>query len=323
MAYEFLYAAMQDAGLDKWLEILPEQLKQGLNQERYGDLSRWQKAVDQLPDITLNAYDFNSSAIRVSTDSPLTEEQEKALNESLQQLMPWRKGPYDIHGVYINTEWRSDWKWDRLEKHIQPLDGRVVLDVGCGNGYHGWRMLGAGAQLVIGIDPSPLFIMQFQAVKHFTGEKPLYVLPLGIESVPEKLNAFDTVFSMGVLYHRRSPIDHLMQLRDCLKSGGELVLETLVVEGDEQQVLIPQGRYAKMRNVWFIPSCAALELWLQRCGFKNIQTVDINTTSLEEQRSTEWMKYESLVDYLDPENPLLTIEGYPAPRRVVMTATAP
>ncbi|MCW9014170.1 MAG: tRNA 5-methoxyuridine(34)/uridine 5-oxyacetic acid(34) synthase CmoB [Gammaproteobacteria bacterium] len=323
MNYELLYAAMQEYGLEKWLNILPEQIKQGLDEERYGDLTRWQKALERLPEISLKSCDFNASAVTVRPELPLSQALADELKDTLKQLMPWRKGPYEIHGVNIDTEWRSDWKWQRLEQHIQPLAGRVVLDVGCGNGYHGWRMLGAGAELVMGIDPSPLFVMQYQAVKHFTGEKPLYVLPLGIEAVPEKLNAFDTVFSMGVLYHRRSPIDHLIQLRDCLKSGGELVLETLVIEGNEQQVLVPQGRYAKMRNVWFIPSCDALELWLARCGFKNIQQVDLNVTSLDEQRSTEWMQYESLKDYLNPANLKLTVEGYPAPQRVVIIATAP
>ena len=320
---EFLYAAMQEAGLHQWLDILPAQVESGLDEKRYGDLPRWQLALDSLPEIALADYDFNASAITVKPQSPLSSKQQEELHAALQQLMPWRKGPYEIHGIHIDTEWRSDWKWQRLEKHIQPLDGRVVLDVGCGNGYHGWRMLGAGAQLVIGIDPSPLFIMQYQAIKHFTGEKPLYVLPLGIEAVPENLKAFDSVFSMGVLYHRRSPVDHLMQLKGCLKSGGELVLETLVIDGDDQQVLVPHGRYAKMRNVWFIPSCDALQLWLQRCGFKDIKLVDVNETSVEEQRSTDWMQYESLPDYLDSSNPQLTVEGYPAPKRAVFTAIAP
>ena len=56
---------------------------------------------------------------------------------------------------------------------------------------------------------------------------------------------------MGVLYHRRSPIDHLLELKGCLQTGGELVLETLVIDGGLGEVLVPENRYAKMRNVWF------------------------------------------------------------------------
>ena len=116
-------------------------------------------------------------------------------------------------------------------------------------------------------------------------------------------------------------ISHLLELRDCLRPGGELVLETLMVEGEQGYSLLPDGRYAKMRNTWFIPSCATLEQWLGRCGFKDIKTVDCNITRLEEQRSTSWMVYDSLVDYLDPEDPSLTVEGYPAPMRAILTAT--
>lgn len=64
---------------------------------------------------------------------------------------------------------------------------------------------------------------------------------------------------MGVLYHRRSPLEHLWQLKDQLVQDGELVLETLVVEGDENTVLVPGDRYAQMRNVYFIPSALALK----------------------------------------------------------------
>jgi len=322
MKYRALIKLMEDYGLDRWVEVLDEQIKKGLDESRHGTLSKWQAVVDQLPEVNIEQVDLNSSAVTVS-DSKISDTEQKNIKNLFQQLMPWRKGPYDVCGVHINTEWRSDWKWDRLEKHIQPLKNRTVLDVGCGNGYHGWRMLGAGAELVVGIDPSALFVMQHQAIKHFIGECPFFVLPVGIDDVPDNLKAFDTVFSMGVLYHRRSPIDHLLQLKDCLKPGGELVLETLVIDGDENQALVPKGRYAKMRNVWFIPSCDAIKLWLERCGFNDIKVIDVNVTTINEQRSTEWMKFESLVDFLDADDLSLTVEGYPAPKRAVFTAVAP
>ncbi len=140
------------------------------------------------------------------------------------------------------------------------------------------------------------------------------------EDLPPDLACFDTVFSMGVLYHRKSPFEHLFELRGALRPGGELVLETLVVEGDEKTVLTPEGRYAKMRNVWFIPSVPLLEIWLQRCGFSDIRCVDVNRTSVDEQRATEWMIEESLAAFLDPDDPLRTMEGHPAPLRAIMVA---
>ena len=75
-----------------------------------------------------------------------------------------------------------------------------------------------------------------------------------------------------------------------------------------------------MRNVWFLPSARALSVWLERLGFKDIAIVDHNTTSLDEQRRTQWMTGESLADFLDPNDTNMTIEGYQAPIRAVITA---
>jgi len=321
MNYDSLYAAMQGTALQPWCEQLPRQLEAAFDETRHGNLGKWRQVLAQLPPLPAERVELNSDAVGVSADSD--ESTRQALTELLRQLMPWRKGPYDIHGVYIDTEWHSDWKWQRVVPHITPLAGRKVLDVGCGSGYHCWRMAGEGAELVIGIDPSILFAMQFAAVKHYIGEEyPVYMLPLGIQDVPANLRAFDTVFSMGVLYHRRSPIDHLMELRDCLRPGGELVLETLVIEGSPGETLMPEERYAKMRNVWFIPTVSTLELWLRRSGFEDIRCVDVSLTTVEEQRRTEWMQFESLPDFLDPEDHSRTIEGYPAPMRATIVARA-
>lgn len=323
MNYRNLYAAMQGTALQPWCDVLDEQLARAFDEKRHGNLNKWRAVLSQLPELPADAVELTSAAVSVSARQELPSEGRESLTALLRELMPWRKGPYELHGIHIDTEWHSDWKWDRVLPHISPLAGRKVLDVGCGSGYHCWRMAGEGAELVIGIDPSILFAMQFAAVKHFIGEDyAVHMLPIGIQDVPPGLRAFDTVFSMGVLYHRRSPIDHLMELRDCLRPGGELVLETLVIEGAEGETLMPEERYAKMRNVWFIPTVATLALWLRRSGFVDVRCVDVSVTSVEEQRATEWMRFESLPDFLDPEDQSLTVEGYPAPCRATLVASA-
>jgi tRNA (mo5U34)-methyltransferase len=245
------------------------------------------------------------------------------LRAALMGLHPWRKGPFELCGLHVDTEWRSDWKWDRLEPVLESLAGKRVLDVGCGNGYHCWRMLGAGAAEVIGIDPTPLFILQFKALQRYLDQEHIYVLPLTLEAMPEDLPAFDTVFSMGVLYHRRDPLAHLKSLKGKLVPGGQLLLETLVVEGDQDTVLEPNGRYARMGNVWHLPSPDLARRWMSEVGLIDATVVDVGPTSVAEQRSTEWMTFHSLSDFLDPQNPRLTVEGYPAPRRAILTARAP
>lgn len=309
--------------LAAWAAQIPAQIDNVLTKKRHGDLEKWQAVLDLLPAIKPSSCDLNADTVRIGTAGDLGNVDQAGFRELLMKFHPWRKGPFELFGVSIDTEWHSDWKWNRIKDHIQPLAGRTVLDVGCGSGYHCWRMRGAGADLVIGIDPTLVFNMQYQAMARYLPDEPVYVLPLGIDDVPADLRAFDTVFSMGILYHRRSPIDHLYELRDCLVKGGELVLETLVIEGEQGEVLLPEDRYAQMRNVWFIPTVKTLELWMRRAGYRDIRLVDINTTSLEEQRATEWMHFQSLVDFLDPDDQSKTIEGYPAPRRATIVASAP
>ena len=320
-----LYHAFVDQGLDAWLARLPDQLAAGLDRRRYGDLPAWEKAVAKLPALPdTRRVHLDRDTVTVACE--LDDSRRRQCDSLLRALMPWRKGPYSLAGIPIDTEWRSDWKWRRVAPHLAPLAGRKVLDVGGGSGYHGWRMAGAGAAFVLVIDPSPRFYYQFQALRHFVGDADggrTHFLPVGIEEVPARLGFFDTVFSMGVLYHRPSPLEHLQQLKEALRPGGELVLETLVVEGDETTVLLPGSRYAAMPNVYFLPSSAALCQWLPRCGFENVRVVDEAVTTTDEQRATDWMTFQSLADFLDPEDPTRTREGYPAPRRAVVMANRP
>ncbi|OLO04447.1 tRNA 5-methoxyuridine(34)/uridine 5-oxyacetic acid(34) synthase CmoB [Salinicola socius] len=320
-----LYLAFLEYELTPWLARLPEQLSRGLDRRRHGDLPAWEKAVTKLPALpTTRAVDLQDDSVTVQLE--LDDADRRRCENLLKILMPWRKGPYRLGDIAIDTEWHSDWKWQRVAPHLSPLAGRRVLDVGGGNGYHAWRMAGAGAAFVLVIDPSPRFYYQFHAVRHFVGDADAYrthFLPVGIEDVPEKLAAFDTVFSMGVLYHRPSPLEHLLQLKDALAPGGELVLETLVVEGDAQTVFMPGERYASMPNVYFLPSSKALAHWLERCGFESVRCVDETVTTLDEQRSTEWMTFHSLAEFLDPHDRTKTIEGYPAPRRATLIARKP
>lgn len=322
-SFLFNYTSLQNQLAGSLLEPLARCIPTDLAaSNRHGDFAGWYGALQALPTITPDSFEL-LKCVHIGSSGQLSDEGREQLQQNLMALHPWRKGPLELFGIQIETEWRSDWKWERLLPHISSLQGRTVLDVGCGNGYHCWRMAGSGAALVIGVDPHLLFTMQYWAVRHFLREPPVHVLPLALEDMPEAMQAFDTVFSMGVLYHRRSPFDHLISLRHSLRAGGELVLETLVIEGGEGSVLVPQGRYARMPNVWFLPTCNTLRSWLEKSGYIDIELVDVNKTSIAEQHTTSWMTFDSLPEALDPENPALTIEGYPAPLRAVFIAKKP
>ncbi len=310
---------------------------------RHGDQLRWDAALTEsvallsAPEAEqTTGYSISDGVVQIGQSLSLDESSMDTLTNLLRQFIPWRKGPWQLAGITIDTEWRSDWKWDRLAPHVSSLRGRRVLDVGCGNGYHLWRIHDAGAARTVGIDPGLLFNYQFNVLHHLSNVDSVLLLPLTLEQLPSSLHSFDTVFSMGVLSHRRDPLSHLKALKETLAPGGELVLETLVVEQNNRDSQMPaqpsissdslsgplkiDGRYARMRNVWQLPDTGLLASWLDSCGFADITCVSEVPTTVREQRTTDWMPFESLADSLDPTDDSLTIEGYPAPRRAIVIA---
>ena len=297
--------------------------------QHHGDFERWQQALQALPELIATSTTTPNGRVTVGGDCNAT--QRNALRTALQQFKPWRKGPFELFDIAVDTEWRSDWKWQRLAPALQDerlaLTGSRILDVGCGNGYFGWQLRAAGAQCVIGIDPTLLFCMQHLAINHYLQDDHNWVLPLKLEELPvphSSANGFDGVLSMGVVYHRRDPLAHVQQLFELVKPGGWLVLESLVVDGPDS--IYPGtdgGRYARMRNVWCVPTVDTMRTWLSQVGFRAGRLLDNSVTSLAEQRPTDWMQFESLAQALDPADQSLTIEGWPRPKRAMLMAQRP
>ena len=281
-----------------------------------GNIPKWTIALDALKAMPKGKIELNEPYISINQNSLDSE----IIVSAFKKLLPWRKGPFMFNNLKLESEWQGDLKWKRLQNHITPLKNRRVLDVGAGNGYFTLRMAMEGAKKALGIEPFLLFNYQYAAIKSLIGnEINAMLLPIRLEEMP-KSAIFDSVFSMGVLYHQKSHMEHLLQLKEIMAPGAELILETLVVEGPKGYSLKPEGRYAQMRNVHCLPSIDTLKSWLADANFNNIKIVDISKTSPQEQRKTEWIgdNAASLEDFLDPSDPSLTKEGYPAPTRVII-----
>ena len=313
-------------GVSVLIPTLANFAENGFDSAVNGNLYGWLAALEELPtapgDVE-TVLNVPAPAVNLADSNSPPPEFLITLERAMKKLHPWRKGPFDLFGLLIDAEWRSNLKWERLRGKISPLADRLVLDVGCGNGYYGFRMLGEGAAAVVGIDTGLAAALQFQALNRYFGSANLAVFPGSVDSLPESLECFDTVFSMGLLYHRKEPAEHLRRIFSFLKPAGECALESIVIDGGVDDALIPSGRYAMMRNVHCVPTIGLIDKWLRRAGFADIAVLDVSVTTAEEQRSTPWMTYNSLSDFLDPADSSKTVEGYPAPKRAVVTARKP
>ena len=311
-----IWDELRSLGLEGCAHRLQTSLESAFPDE-HGHFESWQRVIHKLPSLSHKSAALDADA--VTFDGECSPQDRAQIHDTLKLFHPWRKGPFQICGMLVDAEWRSNLKWNRIAHRID-WNNQTVLDVGCGNGYYGYRMLGRGAKLVVGLEPYPLYNAQFAAVSTLAPELRNFVLPTNDSALAEPMNCFDIVVSMGVLYHCKDPIGHLAKLRHSLALGRTLILETLVVDGDVNTMLIPEQRYAKMRNVWFLPSTLMLERILTRVGFRNISLLDVSRTTTNEQRRTEFMTFESLADFLDPDNTTRTIEGLPAPQRAILMA---
>ncbi|MDQ7068056.1 MAG: tRNA 5-methoxyuridine(34)/uridine 5-oxyacetic acid(34) synthase CmoB [Sulfurimonas sp.] len=238
---------------------------------------------------------------------------EKLLRDA-KALMPWRKGPFEIGSTFIDTEWRSNIKYNLLRPHFD-LKNKRVADIGCNNGYYMFRMLEDEPKSLVGFDPSPLYKTQFDFINHFVKSSIVYEL-LGVEHIEFYEEKFDTIFCLGVLYHRSDPVAMLKQLYKGLDTKGEVILDTFYIEGEEEMALCPESSYSKIPNIYFVPTIPALKNWCMRAGFSSFEVLETSVTQVDEQRKTEWIEGQSLEDFLDPNDSSKTVEGYSAPARV-------
>ncbi len=287
-----------------------------------GNILKYATALKRLPKVIPLSCDLKTDVVRVGRGDEIPPDERADMASALSLMCPWRKGPFALFGIPIDTEWQSFIKWDRLAKHIAPLHRRRIMDIGASNGYYMFRMAAFDPSLVVGLEPQHTFYFQYLALQKYLNLPRVANLPFTFDEFPVVRGYFDTVFCMGVLYHRKSPLEMLIKIHDALKKGGELVLENLIISSTEDVCFFPEDRYAKMRNVFFIPSISAMTSWLKRTGFTNIRCVDVSPTTPGEQRKTPWIQTESLDDFLDPADPDKTVEGYPAPVRAIFLATA-
>lgn len=283
---------------------------------QWKDIKPMREALNALPKI--ENITFSLEDIVTLNALHVNDLDKETIKQCALALKPWRKGPFEVFGTFIDTEWQSFIKYNLLEPYFN-LEGKVVGDIGCNNGYYLFRMLSQQPKKLVGFDPSALYKTQFDFINHFMKSEIVYEM-LGVEHLPAYEHKFDMLFCLGVLYHRSDPVQTLKALYQGLNPNGELILDTFMIDGESPVALCPATSYSKIPNVYFVPTIQALTNWLERAKFRDIELLEIKKTDANEQRKTEWIYGESLEHFLDPTNPELTIEGFPAPKRVYIKA---
>ena len=294
-----------------------EKRQRWINQNKKGFL-RYRNPYEALSEFTADVVDYGGDTVIIGDRNQLSPKENLLIRQNLQKFIPWRKGPFSVFGNSIDAEWRSERKWQRVVPVLPDLRDKIIADIGCNNGYYMFRMADAEPKLVLGFEPSIQHYYCFKALNAMAGCENLDIDLLGIEHLNLFTNCFDMVFLMGIIYHRPSPIDTLRDILSALKPGGSVILESQGIPGDEPYALFPDETYAKVPGTYFVPTGKCLSHWMKKAGFKNIDFFCSHPMSSDEQRKTEWMTFESYDDFIDQENPHLTLEGYPAPCRVFL-----
>ena len=283
-------------------------------------VERFRQPYESVQHIRAASCDFSGDTVTIGSAGELSAEDGKKVYRALRDFMPWRKGPFEVFGIEIDAEWRSERKWNRVLPELPDLQGKIVADIGCNNGYYMFRMAHYKPRLVIGFEPYLQHYFTFRTLNGFAGCENLFCELLGVEDIGLFKKSFDVVFLMGILYHRSSPVDVLREIRTAMKPGGVLIVESQAIPGIEPWALFPEQRYAKVPGTYFVPTGTCLTNWLSRAGFAEVKIFFSHPMSSREQRGTDWMVFESYRDFIDKDDPSLTVEGYPAPIRIYARA---
>lgn len=301
------------------IKLMLQEKERWLDQNKKGVL-RFRLPYESVRHIRAQEREFSGDVVKIGGAWELSEDDSTRVYNAMRSYMPWRKGPFEIFGIEIDAEWRSERKWNRVLPELPDLQGKVVADIGCNNGYYMFRMANYDPKLVVGFEPYLQHYFTFKTLNRFAGCENLVCELLGVEHISLFKQSFDVVFLMGILYHRASPIEVLREIRTAIKPGGVLIVESQGIPGDTPLALFPEQRYAKVPGTYFVPTCTCLANWLSRAGYEAVKIFFSHPMSSQEQRGTEWMVFESYADFIDKSDPTKTVEGYPAPLRIFARA---
>lgn len=142
---------------------------------------------------------------------------------------------YDTVGKNAESVEKSD--AEKLLNNLIPqnLDGKIVLDLGCGNGRHSEVFCDRGAKRVVAIDLSDSMLEQAKARKKEKHLDQLELVKADMDDLPVGKDKFDLIYSRFSLMYSRKIEQVVKILSDTLSNGGEVLVEVSVATNQDQE----------------------------------------------------------------------------------------
>lgn len=181
---------------------------------------------------------------------------------------------------------------DFIRRSIESFEDKRVLEIGCGSGYIISKIADEGAQCT-GLEPG---------TKSIGFNKPNIRIVNDYFPSPDLEGFFfDLIVNFNVLEHIEDPLNMLLQIREHLVPGGQLIFgvpncEPFLENGDSSIFLHEHFNYFTRENLENLLCCSGFEVSRSELG-SNEAMIFISAKKSEANRSRRIETHFSMVDF--------------------------
>lgn len=121
---------------------------------------------------------------------------------------------------WIDRRWRGvvGQRLDLVLERLSPLEGKTVLDVGCGSGRHSLALAAAGADRVVGVDFAPAMIEVANRLADESDLRQRCEFVVGTFPQDLQVESFDASIAMGFFDYVEDPATIIRAMRERTRS---------------------------------------------------------------------------------------------------------
>jgi ubiquinone/menaquinone biosynthesis C-methylase UbiE len=168
----------------------------------------------------------------------------------------------NIVGLEIDD---SDFMLQSLLRNLGNLNGKVILDAGCGKGKFVRALSRHGAAHVIGIDPTPSYLQTGQGLKDQARSETTHFTCGSLTCLPLAPGTVDAIICCEVIEHIPKAEDAFVEMHRVLKPGGLVLIIDKQVHALHTRFFIPVRLWKwlqEKRGAWMYPANSLFrEIW--------------------------------------------------------------